>query len=295
MIPLISAVGHETDVTLIDFASDKRAPTPTAAAEMAVPVRADLITQIDGLARRQVASWLRGLEGRRTELRAATRALPSGEALLSSVRQRLDAAADRLPRGLRANAQIHHTRFSRVSARLSPAPLRAQTQRCGERTIALGERTRRAIAILQGRRRDRLSVATDRLAAGLRANRAAQTVKIARDREVVAALAARASRSLAASLHRSGLAVARAGQLLTALSYQTVLARGFALVRDPSGQPLRAAASVSPGLKIDIEFADGRVGAIAEGQPGETAPVPRPTPKPRRRGGSDPGQGNLFG
>src|SRR6186713_225490 len=74
MIPLISAVGHETDVTLIDFASDKRCPTPTAAAECAVPVRSDLLMQIDSLARRQRSSWTRGMEARRTELRAAARA-----------------------------------------------------------------------------------------------------------------------------------------------------------------------------------------------------------------------------
>ena len=79
MIPLISAVGHETDVTLIDFASDKRAPTPTAAAEMAVPVRSDLLLQVDSCARRALACWQRSQERRHTELRAATRALPDAE------------------------------------------------------------------------------------------------------------------------------------------------------------------------------------------------------------------------
>src|SRR5499425_2199849 len=76
MIPLISAVGHETDVTLIDFAADKRAPTPTAAAEMAVPVRSELIADLMSKARRALACWQRAQEGRRNELRALTRALP---------------------------------------------------------------------------------------------------------------------------------------------------------------------------------------------------------------------------
>src|SRR6516225_9796502 len=90
VIPLISAVGHETDVTLIDFVSDRRAPTPTAAAEIAVPVRSDLIGRIDGLVRRALACWARGQDHRRTELRAAIRALPSADALLALPRQRLD-------------------------------------------------------------------------------------------------------------------------------------------------------------------------------------------------------------
>ena len=98
-IPLISAVGHETDTTLIDFAADLRAPTPTGAAEKAVPVRAELIERITTLDGRLKNGLVRGLERRRTELRAAAAKLPRLETLLQIPQQRYDRAAERLDRG----------------------------------------------------------------------------------------------------------------------------------------------------------------------------------------------------
>src|ERR1700749_160918 len=125
-IPLISAVGHETDITLIDFAADKRAPTPTAAAEMAVPGRSALLVEVSGLARRTMMCWQRGQEAHRNELRAAARALPGLSELLAIPRQRLDSAAFALPRGLKANTHAHFRHFAGVSSRLTMRVLHAQ-------------------------------------------------------------------------------------------------------------------------------------------------------------------------
>jgi exodeoxyribonuclease VII large subunit len=296
LIPLISAVGHETDVTLIDFASDQRAPTPTAAAEMAVPVRAELISRIDSLARRNFSCWQRGQEARRTELRAAVRALPSAEELFALPRQRLDHAAARLPRGLVANAQLHHNQFSRIAGRLGPQLLQARMARCGDALAGLTQRGRRAEASLRERRRERLAIATQRLAAGLRANAQAQQARIERARERTTALAQRAARAMMALLRQHATTVARDGQLLAALSHRGVLARGFALVRDPNGRPLRHAAAVQPGLALDIEFSDGHVRARAEHTVvSEPAPSASEPAKPRAHRNGNPGQGNLFG
>jgi exodeoxyribonuclease VII large subunit len=122
-IPLISAVGHETDTTLIDYASDHRAPTPTAAAERAVPVRAELMERVTSADGRLKNGLVRGLERRRTELRAAAARLPRLETLFQIPQQRYDRAAERLNAALVANTRAAQSKLDRVAARLRPDSL----------------------------------------------------------------------------------------------------------------------------------------------------------------------------
>jgi exodeoxyribonuclease VII large subunit len=271
LIPLISAVGHETDVTLIDFVADRRAPTPTAAAEIAVPVRAELAVDIQSLERRALAGWLRSQEARRAAVRSAVRALPDADEVLALPRQRLDHAAVGLGRGLRANAHLHRVSFTRIGGRLSAHLLRIHVER----------------------RRERYDGIALRLRASAAANVTAHRMRLARERERVAALAERAERAVENFLDARWARWERGSQLLAAFSYRSVLARGFALVRDRAGRPVRTASAVTVGTPLDVEFSDGHVGARAEVVQASATPRPEPLRRRRRRDGN-PGQGSLF-
>ncbi|QJQ32154.1 exodeoxyribonuclease VII large subunit [Sphingomonas lacunae] len=120
-IPLISAVGHETDTTLIDFASDQRAPTPTAAAEMAVPVRADLVATVNDLSARAARGWARITGQQRERLDACATRLPGLDRLVAPHRQRLDDWGERLPQALRLTLAQGEQRFARAASALRPS------------------------------------------------------------------------------------------------------------------------------------------------------------------------------
>jgi exodeoxyribonuclease VII large subunit len=136
-IPIVSAVGHETDTSLCDFAADVRAPTPTAAAEMAVPVRGDLLGQLRELGYRIERCARRAVERSGEQLEVSLRRWPEREALLAPQRQRLDDLADRLPRGLRTELSHARAKLERSAGALRPGLLKASHARAKERLEAL--------------------------------------------------------------------------------------------------------------------------------------------------------------
>ena len=250
-IPLIAAVGHETDVTLIDLAADRRAPTPTAAAEMAVPVRADLRERTGTLEHRLGASFRRLLAERRARVDGLGRALPAARERLASAGQRLDDWSERLARTMRGR-------------------LAAERQAVG------GLRPLRPRQLLT-LKRQQLAHASGRLAPGRLAQRIEQA------RESTGLLAGRLSRAAQAALKQRAARIETAARLLEGYSYRGVLARGFAVVRDPHERPLTSAAAVRPGAALSLEFHDGRTTARAAGRP-----RPRKTEAENDEGGQAP-------
>jgi exodeoxyribonuclease VII large subunit len=253
-IPLISAVGHETDTTLIDFASDRRAPTPTAAAEMAVPVRADMIAELSQLAHRTARAATRQVAEHKLQIEGLGRGLPDPVRLIQEKTQQLDQCADRW-----AVAQSGYF-----------------------------QRRRDALAALAGRlRTPRDQIAAMQGALGYAVSHIATAVKAALERSgrrMDAAMSGLRPKLLEDLLHRQELALANSAALLDSYSYEHVLKRGFALVRDASDAPLTSAVSLSPGMNVALQVHDGRVGATVDG--GE--PVRKAT-KPTK-----PTQGSLL-
>lgn len=277
-IPLISAVGHETDTTLIDHAADRRAPTPTAAAEMAVPVRHDLALRLsDAATRISRAADLR-TQRLRQRLSELARAMGRPSALTESARQRLDLWGPRLEPALRGLVRHRH---QQLAARPVPAAiLRQFTANKRHKLDTLAGRLTAAGARRLERRRDRLDelfrrLANARMRAMLSANRqiADQRAKL---RDLDKRLDASVRRAQSARQER----LDRLQRMHGALGYTATLKRGFAVVRGADGL-ITSAEAARHAQRLEIEFADGRVHARPD------------TPRPGRKT-PPPGQKNLF-
>lgn len=278
-IPVISAVGHETDTTLADFAADRRAPTPTAAAEMAVPVRADLAFTLSDLGARQRRAVYRPLELGRERLEARARLLPRPEALLAAQTQRLDDLAERLRRGLTARAGLGREALAGAAARLSPALLARQHSEAQMRLERAG---------LTPRLIERpLANAGERLArAGLSPKLIERPVALASERLSRVRLTPQLVERPIAHAQQRLDALARLAQQLHP---KKPLERGFALMLDGEGQPVTTRAAAAKLARLTAEFSDGRLDLAPAGAP---APLARPAPKAAKPAAS--AQDDLF-
>ncbi len=290
-IPLIAAIGHETDWTLIDHAADLRAPTPTAAAEFAVPVRAELVASLADLDARGRGAILRLAERRRRDFRALARSLPTGEALVEGPRQRLDRAGETLVVRLRGALDARALRMAGLARGLARHSPRAHLAGLAERVRGLIGRLERLRPVVIGRPRR----AAEAAARAFARERTVLARRRAERAEAFMRLEDRMNRCFAESVRSRRAELVSAWQLLGAMSYRGVLARGFALVRDEAEKPLRRAADVRQAQRLEIEFADGKVAAVAGGRVGP--PMTPPALLPRRRAKPDKGadgQGSLF-
>jgi exodeoxyribonuclease VII large subunit len=234
-IPLISAVGHETDTTLIDHASDRRAPTPTAAAEMAVPVRLDLLAELGGKTARLTAGLARLFIERQLHLAGMARGLPDPQDLIGAAGQRLDDRAERLRLAADRRLRAAQHSLDLAAARLRPAVLSADLNRARARIAEVEPRLRAAMARFIDRNHHGLDNFAGRLAT-----------------------------------HSE--------------RHESLLARGYVVVRDGVARVVTEAAAIKAGAPLDLEFYDGRVGVVAGSKP-----------RPRtRRTFADPAQGTLF-
>ncbi len=291
-IPVISAVGHETDWTLIDLVADARAPTPTKAAEWAVPKHSDLLSETGKLGLRLTVAIRRLLEALRRDLKSAERGLPRVEDLVAGPRQRLDHVAHRLDGALRTRVQRSHTRFLQVAGRM-PSP-RSLVAHHRQRIDATGNRLGRALFANTQAHHTRHA----RVSARLRP--APISLRIERCGERLDTLTRRIERALAATLAQRRNALDANAKLLGTLGYHSVLARGFALVRKADGTMLRSARAVTPGEDVEIEFSDGRIAAETKAvapaaraaKPLDAKPLEKPAAPAQRR--SDKDQGSLF-
>ncbi len=152
LIPLISAIGHETDWTLLDHVADLRAPTPTGAAEKAVPVRSELLAALADLSRRHANAALRFLTQRRADWRALARALPRGDALLAIPRQDHDQTSARLANVMAGALDRRHIALARLAHRLASQSPQAKMGRAAQKLEALEHRLRQALALTAERR-----------------------------------------------------------------------------------------------------------------------------------------------
>ena len=249
-IPLISAVGHETDTTLIDYVSDQRAPTPTAAAELAVPVRVELDAWVDAQDVRLARAVRRGIELRMQRARDMARLLPRAEALLADPRQRLDRTDERLGRGLSLMVERKRAALGRLEAGLRPAILKGRLTAEKERITRSADRLRPNLTQVLARKREALR--------NLRLRPTPLKERLQRQESDLTRMSNRLDQVIAARIASASDRLTALERMRESLGYQQTLKRGYAVVRD-GDRVITTSNDARQATDLEIEFADGRV------------------------------------
>ncbi|WP_298358768.1 exodeoxyribonuclease VII large subunit [uncultured Litoreibacter sp.] len=265
-IPLISAVGHETDTTLIDFVSDRRAPTPTAAAEMAVPVRLDLMAALDGYDSRLTRALSTQIGRRGDRLRDLSRALPRADELTARAEQRLDAVAARLPAALKGASQVKRVEFERRAAPLRPSILTQKTDRMKAQLDRASDRLGSALQRRAAQARAKLDQ--------LRLQPAGLSREISGQRDRLTRATRAASNAATRQIGAWHDELARLDRLRETLGYQATLDRGYAVVWDGEAIVTSKKAAKSADA-LEVQFKDGR---FAMGATPAKPKKPKPQP-----------------
>lgn len=276
-IPLISAVGHETDSTLIDFASDHRAPTPTAAAERAVPVRAELLARLEETESRRLSAMRNALNYRAEKLRDLSRALPRSDALTAQSQQRLDLASARLPSALTARVNKGRSDLSQASGALRPSLLSRTLQGAHDKI------TDRSMRLYPALERRRATALVDLERSVKRYDALSLSPQIERRKHDLAALLHRFKQAASVEHSERLRKLEALDRLRLTLGYKATLDRGFAVVRGEDGAVLTTQKAAKSHTALEIEFADGTLELGAK-----RAANPLKSAKPTE------GQGSLF-
>jgi len=257
-IPIICAVGHETDTSLADYAADLRAPTPTGAAEKAVPVRADLIStlkQTDLRLHRSVHRWMTEQQNR---LQGLARGLTHPRRMLENVIQRLDSLSNRLDNGLAGKLHLSRRQLIEAASKLSLSNQRHKLSHQAERMALLGRQLNRSLLHSVTQSRQKLVHTSGRLTL------TPYGQQLRHQKTVLATQTERLNRAINHKIETDKNRLTSQSALLESLSFKKVLERGYTVVWDENDKPVTASKQLESGQKLNIEFKDGKAKVISQ-------------------------------